>query len=64
MPTERLCDPVKHDLEVMTATLKESMRLLESALSAQQSEAMRLQVKKDGLDADAMVDAAARVLVS
>jgi len=35
--TERLCDPVKHDLEVMMATLKESMRLLESALSAQQS---------------------------
>lgn len=53
MPTEKLCDPVKHDLEVMTATLKESVRLLESALSAQQSEAMRLQVKKDMLDADA-----------
>jgi len=50
--TERLCDPVKHDLEVMTSTLKESVRLLESALSAQQSEAMRLQVKKDALDAD------------
>ena len=58
VPTERLCDPVKHDLEVMTATLKESMRLLESALSAQQSEAMRLQVKKDGLDADASDKAA------
>ena len=53
VPTERLCDPVKHDLEVMTATLKESVRLLESALSAQQSEAMRLQIKKDVIDADA-----------
>jgi len=50
--TERLCDPVKHDLEVMTATLKESVRLLESALSAQQSEHMRLAVKKAALDAD------------
>ena len=50
--TERLCDPVKHDLEVMTATLKESVRLLESALSAQQSEYMRLQVKAAALDAD------------
>lgn len=50
--TERLCDPVKHDLETMMATLKESVRLLESALSAQQSEFMRLQVKKQALDAD------------
>ena len=50
--TERLSDPVKHDLEVMTATLKESVRLLESALSAQQSEHMRLSVKAEALDAD------------
>jgi len=49
---ERLSDPVMLDLEVMTATLKESMRLLESALSAQQSEYMRLGVKKQVLDAD------------
>ena len=50
--TERLSDPVKQDLETMSTTLKESTRLLESALSAQQSEVMRLQVRKDALDAD------------
>lgn len=67
--TERLCDPVKHDLEVMTATLKESVRLLESALSAQQSEHMRLGVKKQALDADIVdktaglaIDAAAKAI--
>ena len=50
--TEKLCDPVKHDLEVFTATLTESCRLLECCLSAQQSEEMRLKVKKAALDAD------------
>ena len=61
-PTERLCDPVKHDLEQMSAMLRESMRLIESALSAQQSELMRLRVKKGVLEAD-LADKAACLAV-
>ena len=57
--SERLCDPIKHDLEVMTATLKESLRLLDSALSAQQSERMRLMARKAALEADVVDKATA-----
>ena len=52
VPSERLCDPVKADLQKITATLHESVRLLESALSAQQSEKMRLLLRKAALEAD------------
>jgi len=50
--SERLCDPVQGDLERMRATLNESVRLLESALSAQQSEQKRLETRKELLLAD------------
>jgi len=50
--SERLCDPVKKDLETMRATLNESVRLLDSALAAQVNEKMRLMVKKAALEAD------------
>jgi len=49
---EKLCDPEKLALEKMLATLNESVRLLESALAAQQNEKMRLLVKKAALEAD------------
>ena len=69
--TEKLCDPVKHDLEVMHTTLSESVRLLDSALAAQQSEMVRLKTKKDQLDADLAdkagtlaIDSAAQGLVA
>jgi len=49
---EKLCDPEKLALEKMRATLNESLRLLESALAAEQNEKMRLLVKKAALEAD------------
>ena len=50
--SERLCDAVKSDLERMRATLLETVRLLESALAAQQSEKVRLEAHMRLLQAD------------
>ena len=50
--SERLADPLMRNLEKMSTAIQESLRLLESALSAQQSEKVRLQTRKQMLEAD------------
>jgi hypothetical protein len=50
--SERLVDPLMLNLEKMRTTIQESLRLLESALSAQQSEKVRLQTRQQMLEAD------------